>query len=206
MNIELFLHDLGKRDGTLKRIAEWNQLADIEGDKIKRFIFRWIAFNGLYSASYAMKYGQDKADREKEHKLIEYFNKKFILHDQALSTIIYSDAIEKVFKTNIKDKSNYMGTYLANLENEKNVNKKVCAIVMIAYKIRCRLFHGEKDPNLEVNAEVSEAADKVIEPILNHILGKNRNKVYYGSLDTIPSSCAFLINSSKSFFGKNGLN
>lgn len=174
MDIELFLRELGKRDGTLKRIAEWNQLADMEGDKIKRFIFRWIAFNGLYSASYAMKYGQDKADREKEYKLIAYFNKKFILYDQALSSKIYSDNVEKVFIARIKDKSNYMGTYLANLENEKNVNRKVCVMVMISYKIRCRLFHGEKDPNLEVNVEVSEAADKVIAPILNHILGKNR--------------------------------
>ncbi len=170
MNMELFLHELGKRDGTLKRIADWNQLADIEGDKIKCFIFRWIAFNGLYSASYAMDYGQDNADTEYEYRLIEEFNKKFILYDQALSPKIYSGAIEKVFKINIKDKSNYMGTYLSNLEKEKNVNKKVCAMVMIAYKIRCRLFHGEKDPDLEVNVGVCDASDKVIAPILNYIL------------------------------------
>ena len=43
-------------------------------------------------------------------------------------------------------------------------------MILIAYKIRCRLFHGEKNPLLEVNREVVEAADQAITPIMNWIL------------------------------------
>lgn len=68
-----------------------------------------------------------------------------------------------------------MGTYLRNLENCQKTEEKAKFMVMIAYKIRCRLFHGEKNPLLEVNQEVINMADRIILPLLNYILNK-KNK------------------------------
>ena len=63
-----------------------------------------------------------------------------------------------------------MGEYLNNLKHMKTKEEQVKNMVMIAYKIRCRLFHGEKNPKLEVNQLVIKTADQVIETILNHFI------------------------------------
>ncbi|MCK5590470.1 MAG: hypothetical protein KAI72_00820 [Candidatus Pacebacteria bacterium] len=170
MDIKSFLHELEKREGTLNRIKEWKKRAEGETNEINRFIFRWIAFNGLYFASYEMDYGQRKAEQKYEHILISEFCKKFILTDKTLASKIDSNDVERVFKNKIKDKSGYMGTSLVNMETAESTEEKICNMVMVAYKIRCRLFHGEKNPNLEINEEVCEAADKVIASVLDHVI------------------------------------
>lgn len=37
-----------KKRKAYTRIVKWKKITDNEPDKIKRFIFRWISFNGLY--------------------------------------------------------------------------------------------------------------------------------------------------------------
>ena len=73
----------------------------------------------------------------------------------------------------ILNNRNSLGTwdgYLNNLKHMKTKEEQVKYMVMIAYKIRCRLFHGEKNPNLVVNQLVIKTADQVIETILNHFI------------------------------------
>ena len=162
------LHELKKIKDTTKRISEWNKLANSEKeDKIKRFVFRWISFNGLYNAAYAVKHGQNRADSTSQETLIKWFCENVI--DKELATKIYSDDIKQVFLNQIKDKSRGTGKYLEGLKNE-NPCERVKNLVLIAYKIRCRLFHGGKTPSLEVNVEVCDVADKVIAPILTYFL------------------------------------
>jgi len=169
-NIKSFQKELRKRETTFNRIIEWKKLADIEPDKIKRFILRWISFNGLYFASYSMDSNEDEAERAKEFEIIENFCDKFILTNKILASKIYSDKIKKDFNENIKDKSRHMGDYLKNLNCDKSVEEKAKNLIMIAYKIRCRLFHGKKNPLLEVNQTIIEAADKIIATILNEMI------------------------------------
>lgn len=175
---ESFLKEFKKRQNTFNRILEWQKLADGEPDEIKKFIFRWISFNGLYMAVYAMYHGQngqEKVEYEPEWKVIEFFCDKFILTDESLALRIYSEEIEDGLKKLIKLKSKYMGIYFQNLENCQKIEEKAKIMVMISYKIRCRLFHGEKNPLLEMNREAVKMADCIILPLLNFIL-YNKNK------------------------------
>lgn len=165
-----FLKELGKRNGTLNRIIEWNKLAEEETKIIHRFIFRWISFNGLYFAAYEMN--KNQGENLPEWKIVEDFCNEFILKDKTLAKKIYSDDLKTVFNDNIKDKSRNMGKYLQGLENTNEV-EKTCSMVMIAYKIRCRLFHGEKNPDLEVNETLCKASDEVIASIMSYILKEN---------------------------------
>ncbi len=154
---------------TFNRIHEWNQWSEDEKDDVfKRFIFRWISFNGLYNA-----YHENKGlEGDHEGSIIEKFCNDFVSGELA-SEIIKSAAVSN-FEKNIKDESRGMGKYLNKLKNKSlPEDKRAKAAVMVAYKIRCRLFHGEKNPALDVNEdnkEVCEAADLVISKVLEMVL------------------------------------
>ena len=172
---------LSEGKDTYKRIKEWKDEANEAKKKknvIRAFIFRWISFNGLYSAFYAMEhFSQQKADRAPDKKKIDYFCNRFILTDKNFASKIYSEERKKVFEENIKKRYSQgkildIGKYLNNLENKERIEEKAKNMILIAYKLRCRLFHGEKDPNLDINKEVIEVADEVIELLLNHIFKK----------------------------------
>ncbi|KKN06911.1 hypothetical protein LCGC14_1072430 [marine sediment metagenome] len=171
-----FQKELKKREGPYERIVEWKTLANKNLDIIlsmkiqMKFIFRWIAFNGLYSVSYEMDNGEKKAEKAQEWKKVEAFCDKFILTDKNLSSQIYSAEAKKIFFDNIKEKSNYMGKYLYDLKSARTKEEQAKYLVMIAYKIRCRLFHGEKNPSLDANQLVVETATKIINPILNYVI------------------------------------
>jgi len=170
-----FLKEFKKRKSTFKRILEWKKLAEEESDYIKQFIFRWISFNGLYMSVYAMFHGQDgqdKVEHEPEWKVIKFFCDKFILPDRTLALKIYSEEIVEGLQKNIKEKSRYMGTYLQNLDDCQTIEEKAKFMVMITYKIRSRLFHGEKNPLLEINQEVIKMANHIILSLLDYILNK----------------------------------
>ena len=173
-NIESFLHEFKKRESTCNRILEWKKLAEEEPDDIKRFMFRWISFNGLYTAFYAMKYNQEVAESEREWKVILFFCDTFILTDKNLALKIYSEEIKEGLLKVIKRKERYMGSYLEKLEICQKIEEKAKFMVMVAYKIRCRLFHGEKNPILDVNKEVINMADDIISPVLNYILDERK--------------------------------
>lgn len=170
VNLDLFQKELRKRNNTYERIVEWKKIAEKETNEIKKFIFRWISFNGLYTASYAMDHSQEEAEREYEIRLIESFCHKFILTNKNLASNIYSKELKEVLENNIKEKSRSMGIYLKHLKCKESIEVKAMNMILIAYKIRCRLFHGEKNPLLEVNQAVIKAANQVITPILNHII------------------------------------
>ncbi len=169
MNTVISFKELRKRKAYI-RIVKWNKYADIEPDKIKRFIFRWISFNGLYSVLYSMENGQEKTENAGDFEKLEYFFNNFILTNEIPAAEIYSDTIKNVFKKEIKIDTRGIGDLIKNLDYEENIGVKTRNLIKIAYKVRCRLFHGEKTPLLDVNEEVSNAADKVISLILNYFI------------------------------------
>jgi hypothetical protein len=147
---------------TFNRIHEWNKWSEAESDVFRRFIFRWISFNGLYNVYHDRKGG---GERDSEPKIIEDFCKDFV-SGQLATEIIKSDAV-RVFKENIKDRSRNMGRWLSTLDNQSmSEDEQAEAAVMVAYKIRCRLFHGQKNPNMEINEIVCEAADRVVSKVI----------------------------------------
>lgn len=152
------------------RIVKWNELADIEPDKIKKFIFRWISFNGLYSALYSMEHGQENTEAANDNDKIKYFLDNFIMTNKIPATEIYSDTIKKTFKREINKDTRGIMNLLRRLDYKTNIEEKAGDMIKITYKIRCRLFHGEKNPLLDVNEKVCNVADQVIKPILNHII------------------------------------
>jgi len=170
-----YIHQLRKEKATFNRIIQWNEYArnEIE-DEIKRFIFRWISFNGLYSAIYAFIHGtrgQEIADTTGDLDKIKYFCKKFILNNTKLALKVYSKDLKDIFSNNIKKKDDkHIDENLRVLDSSAPVEYKTKSIIIVAYKIRCRLFHGEKNPNLHVNKVLIEAADKVIEPLMEFII------------------------------------
>lgn len=170
--MESYLTEFKKRENTINRIKHWNERANHEkNDKIDKFIYRWISFNGLYSALYAsIHFSQDKAEKASDRVKINDFCNKFILTNKNLAAQIYSDALKKVFNDNIQERKGDMGDFLENLKKDIALEEKAMNMILIAYKLRCRLFHGEKNPLLEVNQNVIDAADQVIRPIMKWIL------------------------------------
>ncbi len=152
------------------RIVKWKEFADIEQDIIKKFIFRWISFNGLYSALYSIEYGQKKTEDASDNDKIKYFLDNFIMTKIVPATEIYSDIVKNIFMSEIKRDTKGIMDLLRKLDHEINIEEKTVVMIKIAYKIRCRLFHGEKNPLLDVNETISNAADQVIAPILNYII------------------------------------
>lgn len=151
---------------TFDRIHEWNKWSEAESDDVfRRFIFRGISFNGLYNAYYDHKHRGERGKEPSEPEKITDFCKDFV-NGQLASEIIKSNAI-RVFKENIKDRSRNMGHKLSKLDNHSiSEDEQAEAAVMVAYKIRCRLFHGQKNPNMEINGIVCEAADSVLSKII----------------------------------------
>ena len=169
MNIVFSIKELRKRKA-YTRIVKWNNNADNEPDEIKRFIFRWISFNGLYSVLYSMQFGQNMTENAHENDKMEYFFNNFILPNVIPAVEIYSDSLKNIFKKEIKIDNRGIGVLLKNLDCEEKIEVKARIMIKIAYKVRCRLFHGEKTPLLDVNEKVSNAADQVITPILNYFI------------------------------------
>lgn len=170
--MESYLTEFKKRENTINRIKQWNERANHEkNDKIDKFIYRWISFNGLYSALYAsIHFSQDKAEKASDWVKINDFCKKFILTNKDLAAQIYSDALKKVFNDSIQERKGDIGHFLEKLKKDTALEEKAMNMILIAYKLRCRLFHGEKNPLLEVDQNVIEAADQVILPIMKWIL------------------------------------
>lgn len=150
---------------TFNRIREWNKWSGDESDVFKRFIFRWISFNGLYNAHHERKGG---GKRDHEWKIIVDFCNDFV-NGRLASGITKSDAI-RVFKEKIKDTTD-MGDWLYKIDNQSmSEDERAKAAVMVAYKIRCRLFHGQKNPGMDVNKTVCKAADLIVSKILGEFL------------------------------------
>jgi len=168
VNIVFSFKELRKRKA-YTRIVKWNKNADNEPDKIKRFIFRWISFNGLYSVLYSMKHGQKMTENAGDNGKLEYFFNNFILTNEILAKEIYSDTNKNIFKE-IKKDTRGVGDLLENLDSQEKIELKARNMIRIAYKIRCRIFHGEKTPLLDINKKMSNAADQVIKPILNYFI------------------------------------
>lgn len=83
-------------------------------------------------------------------------------------------------KNEIKKDTKGIGDLLKNLESKKKIIEKAWNMIKIAYKIRCRLFHDEKNPLLDVNEKVSNAADQVFEEEkCENCIAKNP-KISYG--------------------------
>lgn len=170
--MESYLTEFKKRENTINRIKQWNERANHEKkDKIDKFIYRWISFNGLYSALYAsIHFSQEKAEKASDRVKINDFCKRFILTNKNLAAQIYSDALKKVFNDSIQERKGDIGDFLENLKKDTTLEVKAMNMILIAYKLRCRLFHGEKNPLLEVDQNVIDAADQVILPIMKWIL------------------------------------
>ncbi len=170
--MESYLIEFKKRETTISRIKQWNERANHEkNDKIDKFIYRWISFNGLYSGLYAsIHFSQDKAEKASDWVKINDFCEKFILTNKKLATQIYSDGLKKVFNDSIQERTGFIGDFLENLNKDIDLEEKAMNMILIAYKLRCRLFHGEKNPLLEVDQKVIDAADQVILPIMNFMI------------------------------------
>ncbi|HEC40391.1 hypothetical protein LCGC14_0616380 [marine sediment metagenome] len=164
------LREFIKRENTVNRIMEWNIRAEKEKDAIAKFIFRWISFNGLYSSLYDVIHMEEKAVGVREIDVLTEFCEDFIETDNNLASKMYSKEREEKLKKNIKDRARLMGKCLDILENPNSNEGKATAMVKIAYIVRCRLFHGDKNPLLEVNQDTVGVADQVITPIINSIL------------------------------------
>lgn len=170
--MESYLTEFKKRENTINRIKQWNERANHEkNDKIDKFIYRWISLNGLYSALYAsIHFSQEKAEKASDRVKINDFCKRFILTNKNLAAQIYSDALKKVFNDSIQERKGDIGDFLENLKKDTALEVKAMNMILIAYKLRCRLFHGEKNPLLDVDQNVIDAADQVILPIMKWIL------------------------------------
>ncbi|MBD3214685.1 MAG: hypothetical protein GF311_18890 [Candidatus Lokiarchaeota archaeon] len=172
--LSTYINQLRNENKTIERIIQWSEYAKKETiDVFKRFIFRWISFNGLYSAIYAFSQGpngQEKADSTGDLDKINFFCNTFILSNGNIASRVYSKDLKDVFLNYIKKREDkHIEENLKVLNSSAPVGHKTKSIIIVAYKIRCRLFHGEKNPNLYVNRKLVKAADKVIDSLMEYI-------------------------------------
>ncbi|MFX1324112.1 MAG: hypothetical protein ACFE8N_04085 [Promethearchaeota archaeon] len=158
-----------KNRGIWDRIFDWDESAIQESNGIKRFILRWIAFNGLYSALYSMVHGQENTENASDEIKLRHFFINLILKNEIPAEEIYSEGFKELLKKEIRNKKGSIGKLLKNLDTDIDIKEKSRDIIEIAYKIRCRLFHSEKDTLYDINESLCEVVDNIIAKILNYI-------------------------------------
>lgn len=161
-----YVRELKKSKKTYDRIIDWKEFAEMEPNRMKKFIFRWISFNGFYSAFYRLSKRQECNDDLKKVKHLC----KFIINDKKIWSRIYSDRLKDIFLINISDIENKtMNGSLQTLKSSASKGIKARCLILVAYRIRCRLFHGQKNTDLDLDERVVKTADDVIKPILEYI-------------------------------------
>lgn len=139
-----------------------------------RFLAHWMAFNWLYSEEH------DSLESNTETALI----RRYVFHHIDLLERV-TDFRDQMYKPLLREKVEGMGLwkYDNSLETDwpeinyrdlcnENLPKKrrILALFMTMYQVRCNLFHGQKNPNCARDRELVNATAIILEHYLGAIV------------------------------------
>ena len=160
----VFSKKSAKYEEDLLRIADWAVRAEEESSHYKRFIMRWIAFNGLYGLYDAINGRLQKTDKGKiEQVLIGLLANNADEIVRGLGNEL--DSLEKYGITSVSGQTDY-SLDLAQ-ERRKPTTNSVEVIKLTTfciYGIRKEVFHEAPEPDgIEARCKT---ADRVLIPIV----------------------------------------
>lgn len=138
---------------TTSIIKNWIQKGDNEQDIFNKFICYWISFNCFYTSITGNPYDKQALDALKTYQPIEEPFKKLIEKHKALFQNLLS--VCPILDESAKPKPPLVF-------NEITISN----IFDLLYRVRCNLFHGNKDTNNKRDIDVVSAALPVLELIV----------------------------------------
>ncbi|MBM2833295.1 MAG: hypothetical protein HW406_456 [Candidatus Brocadiaceae bacterium] len=142
-----FTKKSAKHEEDLLRIADWVVNAELESSHYKRFILRWIAFNGLYGLYDTVNGIPHKKDKDKiEQMLIGLLANNADEIVRCLGNKL--DLLETYGITSESGKTNYS----SNLAQERrksppNSLEVIKLVTLCIYGIRKEVFHEAPEPD-----------------------------------------------------------
>ena len=170
---------LNYRDFLISKASEWISKGDHENDPFNRFFSYFLAYNALYNLYAKMKdpyVDLSIGDKSRASKIKELIiNPNQLVHsvDEDIKSFI---TLLKYFRKEkwTKKSSEYINDSLERSYNNRNYTLVLRDILRMLYKLRCNLFHGEKNINAQNQRELMDVSNKILKTILNNILNRLR--------------------------------
>jgi len=159
-----FIKKSAKYEEDLLRIAEWVVRAEEESSHYKRFIMRWIAFNGLYGLYDAINGRLERTDNGKIEKVLDGLlanNADEIV--RCLGNKL--DPLETYGITSASSKTDYsLDLVQERRKSPPNSHKVIKLATLCIYGIRKEVFHEAPEPD-DIEARC-KTADHVLSQIV----------------------------------------
>lgn len=165
----------------LERAEQWQEKANNQNNSFDRFISLWIAYNMVYGL-YSKKECPNESPMENEGgKAIRI--KKLIRDSEPLKQYLIQITPEFAEMLNIfreehwkKDKIS-LREHLLNASKKRSYEHLLDTILKLLYKIRCNLFHGQKELISESQNRLLELCSNLLEIILQESINRFRAKM-----------------------------
>ena len=177
-----------------KLVNGWIERGNKEEDVLFKFVSYWIAINQLYNyhgdeddseseriKAFSRKYYKEiAATVDYQADYMKIFKERPILrwydttdrYDWRMGNEFVSERIMNkfsnrqdmpYFESNCKDAAR---CYVRICDPKYNDSFKSEALLMSIYRVRCNLFHGNKDPDLRRNYDLIESSARILEILL----------------------------------------
>ena len=177
-----------------KLVDGWIERGNKEEDVLFKFVSYWIALNQMYNyrgdendseASkikafgrkhdriiiYALDFQAEYMKIFKERPILGWFDRADRYDWREGEDFVAERMMQKFsylqnrprFESNIRDAAKY---YVRICDSNCRSKNKSEALLMSIYRIRCNLFHGNKDPDSERNYRLIESSARILENVL----------------------------------------
>jgi len=124
----------------MKAAKEWLARGLEQPDGFQAFINHWFAFNGIYG---------EAAGRSERDKIKECVGKR-VTAQQATEILIVREAqVRYLMARPVIDQKNVSrntSEHVRRFYASNDAVEKLTEVLMVAYQVRCNLFHGGKSP------------------------------------------------------------
>jgi len=168
----------------LKRIIGWIKKARNEHDYFDRYFALWVAFNIFYNNNSSSKNGGEQERVKDMVNLLDKTSKLTIVSKNKENIKYLIELNPKLYKNPNHDKQlKEKVSKLVELIDSKEINDKDFECLLITlYKIRCNLFHGDKDRTSERQKEIVKYAYNILEYVVSYLLLKWIEREYNENL------------------------
>lgn len=172
-NFYYFLSMLGFIDEkVLERVKQWQIKASQENNSFNRFISLWIAYNMIYGIYSKKEYPLESFDKNNDgEKAVRI--KNLLINSEPLkqyliqNTSELADSLAPFREEYWKKDQISLIKHLHNASRKRSYEHLIDTILKILYKIRCNLFHGEKEFLNGSQNELLRICSNILEEILN---------------------------------------
>ncbi len=140
-----------------------------------RFIAYWIAFNSFYSKYSLMKNERDQITNYISKNYDSYFNNIIDFEtDPEMEIFKKLPVLSGTYRPR-RDcvKSNKYSVLFNDLNNPTlPEEKRMEALFLTIYQVRCNMFHGSKTPEPERDYQLVDSSQKILEKVLRKLIEK----------------------------------